>query len=92
METTKVSTRGQVVIPKDLRETYRWQTGQELDVIDTGEGLLLKARSTGQAVSWDEVAGCLRHLAKGKSAPTDEQMRAAVRQMAAQRYRRSTGK
>ncbi|MDR2213389.1 MAG: AbrB/MazE/SpoVT family DNA-binding domain-containing protein, partial [Pseudomonadales bacterium] len=39
METTKVSTRGQVVIPKTLRQAYRWQSGQELDVIDTGDGL-----------------------------------------------------
>jgi len=89
MDTTKVSTRGQVVIPKELRKSYHWDVGQELDVIDTGNGLLLKARPSRKATSWNDVVGCLGHLAKGKPVPTDEDMRAAVRDMAARRYRRS---
>ncbi|MDR2153506.1 MAG: AbrB/MazE/SpoVT family DNA-binding domain-containing protein [Burkholderiaceae bacterium] len=90
METTTVSTRGQVVLPKRLREKHCWQTGQKLEVIDTGDGLLLKTRQT---ASWDDVVGCLSHLAAGKKpAPTDEQMHAAVRQMAVQRYRRGAAR
>jgi AbrB family looped-hinge helix DNA binding protein len=89
METTKLSTRGQVVIPKDLRQIYRWQSGQELEVIDTGDGVLLKTKPSNRTASWDEVTGCLSHLAKGKPAPTDDQIRAAVHQMAARRYRKS---
>jgi AbrB family looped-hinge helix DNA binding protein len=85
METTTVSTRGQVVIPKRLRQKHCWQTGQRLEVIDTGDGLLLTPQKT---ASWDDVVGCLSHLAKNKPAPTDEQMHVAVRQMAVQRYRR----
>lgn len=89
---TKVSTRGQVVIPKELRRSHRWDAGQALDVIDTGEGLLLKARSSGKSASWKSVVGCLSHLAKGKSVATDDEMHAAVRSMAAKRYRRSREK
>lgn len=92
METTRVSTRGQVVIPKELRKSYRWDVGQELDVIDTGDGLLLRARPSRESASWNDVVGCLGHLAKGKPVPTDEDMHAAVRDMAARRYLRSREK
>jgi len=92
METTRVSTRGQVVIPKELRKSYHWDVGQELDVIDTGDGLLLKAKPSRKSASWNDLVGCLGHLAKGKPVETDEAMRAAARDMAAARYRRSRGK
>ena len=92
METTKVSTRGQIVIPKELRESYHWKVGQTLDVIDTGEGLLLKARPARRTASWTEVLGCLGHLAKRRPAATDEEMNAAVQKKAAERYRRSLQK
>ena len=92
METTKVSTRGQVVIPKELRKSYHWDVGQELDVIDTGDGLLLKARPSREATLWNDVVGCLAHLAKGKPVATDDDIQAAVRNMAAKRYRRSQEK
>jgi AbrB family looped-hinge helix DNA binding protein len=36
MQTTKLSSKGQVIIPKILRSRYKWNTGQELSVIDTG--------------------------------------------------------
>jgi AbrB family looped-hinge helix DNA binding protein len=92
METTKLSTRGQVVIPKELRKSYHWDVGQELDVIDTGDGLLLKARTSRDSASWDDVVGCLSHLAKGKPKATDEQMQTAVQDMAAKRFLRSRAK
>lgn len=92
METTKVSTRGQVVIPKELRDAYHWTSGQQLDVVDTGDGVLLKARPARKAASWSDVAGCLSHLAKGRPAVTDEDMRAAVRKLAAERFRRTLKK
>lgn len=92
METTKVSTRGQVVIPKDLRESYDWKVGQKLDVIDTGEGVLLKARPASETASWNDVVGCLGHLARNKPPVTDEEMNAAVRKKAVERYRRSLQK
>jgi AbrB family looped-hinge helix DNA binding protein len=42
MGTIKLSRKGQVIIPKALRETYNWQAGLEFMVIDTGDGILLK--------------------------------------------------
>jgi len=42
MQTTKLSSKGQVIIPKALRSRYNWDAGQKLLVIDAGDGILLK--------------------------------------------------
>ena len=42
--TTTVSTKGQVILPKAIRERLRWPAGTELTVEDTIEGVLLKAK------------------------------------------------
>lgn len=44
MEITKLSSEGQVIIPKFLREAHHWEVGQELIAIDTGDGILLKPK------------------------------------------------
>jgi AbrB family looped-hinge helix DNA binding protein len=36
--TTTVSTKGQVILPKAIRERLRWRAGTELVVEDTAEG------------------------------------------------------
>ena len=47
MTTTVVTRKGQTTIPQKLREKYGLREGTKLDVIDTGEGVLLrKALST----------------------------------------------
>jgi AbrB family looped-hinge helix DNA binding protein len=40
--TTRVSTKGQVILPKAIREQRHWREGTELLVEDTAEGVLLK--------------------------------------------------
>jgi AbrB family looped-hinge helix DNA binding protein len=42
---TKLSAKGQVVIPKDVRDRLHWQQGQALEVVETSEGVLLKQPS-----------------------------------------------
>ena len=42
--TTTVSTKGQVILPKAIRERRRWPAGTELMVEDTADGVLLKAK------------------------------------------------
>lgn len=39
--TTRVSTKGQVILPKAIREHRHWQEGTELLVEDRPEGVLL---------------------------------------------------
>lgn len=40
--TTRLSTKGQVILPAELRKKRGWQPGQVLEVQETPEGLLLK--------------------------------------------------
>lgn len=77
MEKTKLSSKGQVIIPKHLRSIYHWQTGQELSVIDTGDGVLFKAKTPFSEVSLDDVAGCLAYQGKAKSL---DEMECAINQ------------
>ncbi len=39
--TTTVSTKGQVILPKAIREQKHWAAGTELIVEETDEGVLL---------------------------------------------------
>jgi AbrB family looped-hinge helix DNA binding protein len=39
---TKISSKGQVVIPKDVRERLHWAEGMSLDIVERPDGVLLK--------------------------------------------------
>ena len=41
--TTTVSSKGQVVLPKAIRQSRRWEAGTRLAVEDTENGVLLKS-------------------------------------------------
>ncbi|NOX08299.1 MAG: AbrB/MazE/SpoVT family DNA-binding domain-containing protein [Gammaproteobacteria bacterium] len=75
MKTTRLSSKGQVIIPKPLRSAHHWDTGQELLVIDTGDGILLKPKAPFVETHINEVASCLQF--KGK-ARTLKDMEAAI--------------
>ena len=64
MSTTTVSSKGQVVIPRHLREKHRLTSGMRLQVNETEQGLVLSAikrarRSAGQA-GWRSLRGCAK--------------------------------
>ena len=67
METTKLSSKGQIIIPKWLRDAYRWETGLEFVVIDAGEGILLKPSRPFEPKSIEEVAGSLPYAGKSRT-------------------------
>jgi AbrB family looped-hinge helix DNA binding protein len=67
MESTKLSSKGQVIIPKHLRSIYHWQAGQELTLTDTGDGILFKVETPFSVVSLDDVAGCLEYKGQAKT-------------------------
>lgn len=75
METTKLSSKGQVIIPKTLRSIHHWEPGLELLVIDTGDGLLLKPKVPFAPSDLADVVGML----KGKVHPkTDAEIKTAL--------------
>ena len=67
MITTKLSSKGQVIIPKHLRHSYHWATGRDLVVIDTGNGILRKAKTPLPETTLDQVASCLKYTGEAKS-------------------------
>jgi AbrB family looped-hinge helix DNA binding protein len=76
METTKLSSKGQIIIPKSLRDRYQWQIGQEFIVVSTEEGILLKVKKPFEPTSLDEVAGSLKYEGVPK---TLDEMEEAIR-------------
>jgi AbrB family looped-hinge helix DNA binding protein len=76
MTTTKLSSKGQVIIPKPVRSAHHWGPGQELVVIDVGDGVLLKPKVPFTETSVDEVGGCLPYSGERKSL---EEMEEAIR-------------
>jgi AbrB family looped-hinge helix DNA binding protein len=67
MPTTRVSSKGQVIIPKEIRDRHHWEPGQELQAIDTDEGILLKPLSPFPETTLQDVASCLSYSGKPKT-------------------------
>jgi AbrB family looped-hinge helix DNA binding protein len=80
METTKLSSKGQVVIPKSLRVAHHWEVGQELIVADVGDGILFKPKTPFKETNINEVAASLKFTGKTRSLDDmDEAIRKGVR-------------
>ena len=73
--TTTVSTKGQVILPKAVREQRHWTAGTRLIVEDTEEGVVLKPAPHFPPTRSEEVYGRLHYAGKAKSL---EEMDAAI--------------
>ena len=58
MDTTTLSSRGQIVIPKTLRESRHWHAGTSFVVEEVPQGILLKPVSTFVPSRLEDVLGC----------------------------------
>ncbi len=56
--TINTSSKGQVVIPKSVREAHRWAPGTEFTVEDTPQGILLKPRQLFAETRLEDGLGC----------------------------------
>jgi AbrB family looped-hinge helix DNA binding protein len=82
--TTTVSTKGQVILPKAVRQQKRWEAGTRLTVENTDEGVLLRAAPIFAPTDLDAVCGSLPFAGEAK---TIEQMDEAVAAEARRRAR-----
>ena len=48
MDTTKLSAKGQIVLPKRVRDAHGWAPGVEFVVEDTAAGVLLRPKLQGR--------------------------------------------
>jgi AbrB family looped-hinge helix DNA binding protein len=76
MERTKLSSKGQIVLPKAIRESRRWPAGTEFLIEDTPRGILLRPRKLFASTEPPEVFGRLKPRA---GARTVKQMDAGLR-------------
>ena len=52
---TRLSAKGQVVIPKGVRDLHDWCPGTELEVVDRPDGVLLRRRDEGlRRITYEE--------------------------------------
>jgi len=65
--TTKLSNKGQVVLPKSIRTAHRWRPGAEFTIEEHGEGILLKPKSQAMMRNWDELIGCIPYKGPRKT-------------------------
>ena len=59
--TTTVSTKGQVILPKAIRQRRKWGPGTRLIVEETPEGVLLKPAPLFPPTRPEDVAGMLAY-------------------------------
>ncbi len=82
--TTTVSTKGQVILPKAIRDLRRWAPGTRLVVENTAEGVLLTAAPVFPPTRPEDVSGMLNY---GGPPLTLDEMDAAVAAEARRRAR-----
>jgi AbrB family looped-hinge helix DNA binding protein len=91
MDTTRLSTKGQIVLPRKIRSSRAWKPGMEFTIEETSAGILLRPANRFPRADLGEVAGCLRSRprvkvpAKGKESA---ETRAAIAREVERRHDR----
>jgi AbrB family looped-hinge helix DNA binding protein len=59
METTRLSSKGQIILPKAVRDLHHWAPGTDFSVEDSGDGVLLRPIRTSRPTRLDDLVGSL---------------------------------
>lgn len=78
METTKVSSKGQVVLPLSVRRKRKWEPGTTLVVEETPEGVLLRPQKPFPPTNMDEFIATLESRKYTGKPKTVEEMDASI--------------
>jgi len=57
---TRLTSKGQIVLPKELRDRLKWHPGLRLRVIETEGGVVLKPLADDFENLLDELQGCMK--------------------------------
>jgi len=97
---TRMSSKGQVVIPKEVRDRLGWKAGDTLLIEQTDDTIIIRGRNDeaaalreklfGSPVPLDEIVGCLAHLVKAdhKPARSNRHLRNAARAAFGRKWRK----
>jgi AbrB family looped-hinge helix DNA binding protein len=88
MQTTRLSSKGQVIIPKAVREAHGWEEGTEFTVEEIDDGIVLRPKPLFKPTAIDDVFGCLKYDGPPKSV---EEMNAAIEEEMRRRWERKKG-
>jgi len=83
--TTTVSTKGQVILPKVVRERRHWDAGTRLEVEERDDGVLLKPAPLFPPTKPDDVYGSVKYSGPPRSI---EDMNAAIEAEVKRRHAR----
>ena len=75
MEITRLSSKGQIIIPQAIREAHKWLPGIEFAVIETDQGILLSPIKPFKKTTMQQVLGCMGYKGPKK---TLKDMQAAI--------------
>jgi AbrB family looped-hinge helix DNA binding protein len=85
MEITRLSTKGQIILPKNIRTARAWGPGTEFTVEETSDGVLLRPSKRFPETRLEDVVGCLQWKGKPK---TLAQMREGIAREVKRRHDR----
>ncbi len=81
-QSTRLSTKGQLILPKEIRERHGWTAGTELLVEDLGDSVILRRVANLPATQLADLVGCAGY--KGPALSLEE-MEAGIAQGARER-------
>lgn len=55
--TTRLSTTGQLILPKELRDRHQWKPGTEFEVVEKGDAVVLRPVKRLPETTLDEIVG-----------------------------------
>lgn len=67
MAKTTLSTKGQIIIPKEIRERRGWAAGLTLEVEERGDGVVLRPARALPRTAVDDLLGCLPYKGRPKT-------------------------
>lgn len=81
LQTTRLSSKGQIIIPKNIRALHGWNNGQEFIVEETEQGILLRPYKPMSLpkTTLAQVAGCLKAHYQGSPITLEEMDKAIAK-------------
>jgi AbrB family looped-hinge helix DNA binding protein len=66
-QATRLSTKGQLIIPKEIRERHGWTSGTELLIEDLGNSVVLRRVEDLPPTTLEDLVGCAGYTGPPRS-------------------------